>query len=101
MKVPNTKVLCKKMHLMMMAANISMILVMAMLIRQKKLVWKMLELRYMEVVHVYEHDEFFTYVQCVLIDMFLDIWIEETKKEVRLEEKDGGAYENHLITRRW
>ena len=55
----------------------------------------------MEVVHVYEHDEFFTYVQCVLIDMFLDIWIEETKKEVRLEEKDGGAYENHLITRRW
>jgi hypothetical protein len=36
---------------------------------------------------------------CVLIDIFSDIWIEEAKTEMRLEEKDGGAYQHHLIER--
>jgi hypothetical protein len=36
----------------------------------------------------------------VLIDIFPGIWIEEAKTEMRLEEKDGGAYKHHLIKKR-
>jgi hypothetical protein len=39
------------------------------------------------------------YEMRVLIDIFPGIWIEEAKIETRLEEKDGGAYQNHLIER--
>jgi hypothetical protein len=40
-----------------------------------------------------------TYEMRVLIDLFLGIWIEEAKTEMRLEEKDGGAYQHDLIER--
>jgi hypothetical protein len=47
-------------------------------------------------IYIYE---FSTYEMCVLLDIFLGIWIEEAKMETRLEEKDGGAYQHQLIKR--
>ena len=35
------------------------------------------------------------------VDISLGIRIEEAETEMRLQEKDGGAYHHHLIAPRW
>jgi hypothetical protein len=42
---------------------------------------------------------FSMYEMRILIDIFPHIWIEEAKMEMRLKEKDGGAYQHHPIER--
>jgi hypothetical protein len=37
----------------------------------------------------------YIYIQCVLIDIFPGIWIEEAKMKMGFEEKDEGAYQHH------